>query len=224
MMFRMRRGGVLMRGSDREGALHARRDLYADWARQYPPYPHNPLMEAEQAAVLELLPPVAGRTVLDAGCGTGRYLRILQLLGARALGVDRSQAMVARAHRIGMPVIRGDMAALPVGSGSCTLVVSALAILDVDDLRAVVQEWARVLTPHGVAVFSTLHPDGEALGWTRTFHSGRTTRMLPTRWHSIEDQHAACAYAGLTIDAVREPRLAATPAPVAVVVRARRSG
>ena len=36
-------------------------DAYAAWAPTYPPHAHNALMEVEQTAVLELLPPVSGR-------------------------------------------------------------------------------------------------------------------------------------------------------------------
>ena len=85
-------------------------DAYAAWAPAYPAHAHNALMEVEQIAVLELLPPVSWRTVLDAGCGTGRYMRLLSALGARVIGVDLSQAMVSRARALHLPVVRGDMA------------------------------------------------------------------------------------------------------------------
>jgi malonyl-CoA O-methyltransferase len=71
-----------------------RTDPYADWAPTYPPYPHNALMEVEQMVVMSLLPPVSGRRVLDVGCGTGRYMRLVGALGAEVVGVDLSAAML----------------------------------------------------------------------------------------------------------------------------------
>ncbi|KTF29416.1 biotin synthase, partial [Xanthomonas translucens pv. translucens] len=46
-------------------------DAYALWAASYPAHPHNPVMQAEQRAMLALLPPTLhGQRVLDAGCGS----------------------------------------------------------------------------------------------------------------------------------------------------------
>ena len=73
---------------------------YALWAAEYPPFAHNPLMRAEERALLSLLPSdLRGLAVLDAGCGSGRYLRHARQRGARAVvGVDLSAEMLARAR------------------------------------------------------------------------------------------------------------------------------
>ena len=124
-------------------------DPYAAWAETYPPSAHNPLMEVEEAAVLALVPAVAGLTVLDAGCGTGRYARLLTARGARqVVGVDLSPAMLARAAAE-MNRIRGRLERLPFASRSFDLIVSGLALPDVDRLEPVVSEWSRVLVPAG---------------------------------------------------------------------------
>ena len=197
-------------------------DAYAAWAPRYPPDAHNALMEVEQTAVLELLPPVAGRIVLDAGCGTGRYVRVLTALGARPVGVDLSSAMVARARSFKLPVARGDMNALPVTTASCDLVVSGLTVPDIPDLSPVVNEWARVLRHRGVLVYSTLHPIGKDLGWTRTYESANGVLSLPAHWHTVAEHRAACTRAGLEVEAVREPSLTRGGPPVALVIRARK--
>jgi malonyl-CoA O-methyltransferase len=197
-------------------------DAYAAWAPTYPPHAHNALMEVEQAVLLSLLPPVSGRTVLDAGCGTGRYMRLLVALGAHAIGVDLSRAMAERARDQELSVVRGDMAALPIASASCDVVVSGLAVIDVPNLRAVVAEWARVLRHRGVVVYSTLHPAGRELGWTRTFDVEGTTRTLPAHWHTWLDHQRACRHAGLEIEAMEQPALTPGSQAVAMVVRARR--
>jgi malonyl-CoA O-methyltransferase len=196
-------------------------DAYAAWAPAYPAHAHNALMEVEQTAVLELLPPVSRRTVLDAGCGTGRYLRILSALDAHVLGVDFSPSMVSRSHALRLPVIHADMTALPLRTSSCHVVVSGLAIPDVRDLASVTTEWSRVLRHRGIVVYSTLHPVGKELGWTRTYQAGDGTRELPAHWHTLQDHQEACRAAGLEIESIREPGLARNVQPVAMVVRAR---
>jgi phosphoglycolate phosphatase-like HAD superfamily hydrolase len=73
---------------------------YALWAEDYPPYAHNPLMQAEEQAMLALLPgTLGGLRILDAGCGSGRYLMQARRRGAgRVVGVDLSAEMLARAR------------------------------------------------------------------------------------------------------------------------------
>ena len=50
---------------------------YERWAPLYPPVAHNPLMRAEQQAMLQHWPTVAGLRALDLACGSGRYTRLL---------------------------------------------------------------------------------------------------------------------------------------------------
>jgi malonyl-CoA O-methyltransferase len=205
------------------GAAGIADDPYREWAPIYPPSAHNALMRVEQRAMLSLLGDVAGRSVLDAGCGTGRYARLIAERGAaRVICVDRSASMLQRAaatsHRI-----RADVARLPIASSSLDLVVSGLAIMDLSDLAGAFIEWSRVLHPGGAVLCSTLHPRGESLGWTRTFDTPAGTHRLPAHWHSVAAFRSACARASLQIDAIGEPALEATPSePVAMIVRAHR--
>jgi len=73
---------------------------YALWAETYPPEAHNALMAMEQKAMLTLMaamPSLAGRSVLDLACGTGRYSRIAAQAGAaRIVGADSSAAMLGK--------------------------------------------------------------------------------------------------------------------------------
>ena len=197
-------------------------DLYADWASSYPPFAHNALMEVEQAVVLALLPAVGRSRVLDAGCGTGRYARLLRARGAAVVGIDLSHAMLTRARGIGAPLVRGDVAALPLAAATFDLVLSGLCVVDVPALPPVLTEYARVLRAGGVVVYSTLHPRGQALGWTRTYHAADGTRTLPAHWHTRADHEQACARARLDIEAIEEPALTPGTEGVAMIVRARR--
>ncbi len=57
---------------------------YALWAGSYPAHAHNPVMLAEERAMLGLLPgDLRGQSVVDAGCGSGRYTRHAVERGAR---------------------------------------------------------------------------------------------------------------------------------------------
>lgn len=199
----------------------APQDAYALWAPTYPPRPHNRLMEIEQQAVLELLPEVRGLTVVDAGCGSGRYLRELSARGAAAIGVDLSSEMLVRAREITPRIMRADLRALPIDAMTIDLVVCALALGDIDDLELALTEMARVLRPSGRVIYSVVHPDGEAEGWSRTFETEGRRWAVDGYWHSLDRHRIACAAAGLTIDAWREPEIA-PGRRAALVVRAKR--
>lgn len=180
---------------------------YDLWAEAYPPLPHNPLMRAEQAAVLALMPDVAGRRALDLACGSGRYGLLLQERGAGlVVGSDLSAGMLARS-----PLalrVRADMSRLPFAAASFELVVSGLAVGHAPDLEAWMTEAARVLAPGGALVYSDFHPDAARAGMTRSFTdaSGQHHELL----HALHDPeaHLAAAWrAGLVLEAQREVRV-----------------
>lgn len=200
-------------------------EAYARWAGTYPSRPHNRLMELEQAAVLELLPDVRSLTVLDAGCGTGRYLRLCLDRGANVVGLDLSAPMLLSARDISPRVVCGGLAEIPLKSGSVDVVVCALALGDLEHLSAAIGELARVLRPGGTLLYSVVNPDGALHGWSRSFEVGGQLCAVKTFWHSRDDHRRACAAGGLEIEAWQEPSLEEKPdLPVALVVRARLAG
>jgi malonyl-CoA O-methyltransferase len=196
---------------------------YSLWARNYPPRPHNRLMEVEHATVLDLLPDVRGLTVLDAGCGTGRYLGELHSRGAIAVGIDLSMPMLERVLEAAGRIARADIRALPFGAMSLDVVVCGLALGDIAELELALAEIARTLRRGGRVIYSVVHPAGEAAGWSRTFQSGGRTLAIETQWHSIDRHRQACGAAGLSIEDCREPILADVPGQRGLlVIQARR--
>ncbi len=196
---------------------------YELWAATYPPEPHNALMALEQQTLLSLLPDLRGRTVLDAGCGTGRYLRLLRSRGAKAIGIDLSSAMLSRARADQARVARANVCALPLGAMSVDVVVSGLALGDVPHLDAAIAEMARVIRPGGCLLYSVVHPLGGPAGWSRTFTVSGRQNAVATCWHSLDEHRRACALARLDITGWEEPVLAvAAEHPAVLVVRASR--
>ena len=194
---------------------------YALWAPSYPPRAHNRLMEVEQALVLSLLPDVRGLTALDAGCGSGRYLKALQDRGAVGVGIDLSSAMLRRARVVGPRIARADLCALPFDAMSLDLVVCGLALGDVAELELALAEVARVLRPGGRVIYSVVHPAGAAAGWSRTFEASGKQHAIDGHWHSLEQHRRACGSAHLSIDAWHEPTLKEVAGiPAVLVVRA----
>jgi SAM-dependent methyltransferase len=96
---------------------------------------------------------LSGMLVLDAGCGMGRYVRVAAGLGARVVGLDLSQAVVAAqaltADMPGVFLARGDLLRPPFAPGRFDHIYS-LGVLDhTPDPRAAFLSLARLLKPGG---------------------------------------------------------------------------
>ena len=94
---------------------------------------------------------------LDVGCGTGVLLTMLRAAGWKSVGLDLSYAMLQVSHH--PRTICGDMRALPVGPHfdciTC-LFDSVNFVVDEDDLRATMAEFARALRPGGLLYFDVV--------------------------------------------------------------------
>lgn len=186
-------------------------------------------MALEQSALLDLLPPLAGRDVLDLACGSGRYGKLAREMGARrVIGIDDSTAMLTRARQestLSLPV-QGDMPAIPCRSESFDVVICALALghLTAERMRAAVREISRILRPGGVALISDFHPFIYLSGGRRTFTApDGTPYAVEHHPHLISDYFAALIAAGLTLDAIAEPHTQNMSLPAVLVIRARKN-
>jgi len=119
------------------------------------------LLEADAG----LLGPVAGRRVLELGCGAAAGARWLATQDAEVIGLDLSAGMLrharAAARRTGVtvPLVQADVLALPFGPDCFDIVCTAFgAIPFVDDSAAAMREVYRILRPGGRWVFSVTHP------------------------------------------------------------------
>jgi SAM-dependent methyltransferase len=125
-------------------------DGYDGWAKTYDGEDNGcfPMRDTLLTPMLDRLS--RGRT-LDAACGTGAVARQLVARGHDVIGVDISDAMLARARRA-VPqahFLVGDLAALPLPDHNVDHVVCSLALTHVGDLRPFFAEAARVMRPGG---------------------------------------------------------------------------
>jgi SAM-dependent methyltransferase len=178
----------------------------------------------ERPAALALAGDVAGRRILDAGCGSGPLFAALRDRGAFVTGFDQSAGMLELARRRlgGDADLRvADLAGpLPFPDGAFDDVVASLALHYLQDWTPALAELRRVLRTGGRLIASVNHPMMvnlthrqarprpdyfERYTWTDEFAlPGGTARM--TFWnrplHAMTD---AFTEAGFRIAALSEP-------------------
>jgi malonyl-CoA O-methyltransferase len=201
------------------------REGYAAWAACYDS-DGNPLVALEGPALRDLWGDVAGKRVLDLGCGTGRHTLALAAAGARVTALDQSPEMMALARpKLGDHPVEWVLHALPgplpFPDAAFDLVVMGLVAEHVADLAGLLAEAGRVLRPGGRCLLSALHPDRTAEGQRARFIDPATgvRRPITTHHRTAADYRAAADAAGLV--AVAERTLVVPPELADPLPRAR---
>jgi SAM-dependent methyltransferase len=110
-------------------------------------------------AELNVLGDVAGKDILELGCGTAYFSAWLAVRGARPVGVDITPAQLETARRmqretgITFPLIEADAAEVPLPDASFDLVHSEYGASIWVDPYKWIPEAARLLRPGGELVF-----------------------------------------------------------------------
>jgi SAM-dependent methyltransferase len=97
---------------------------------------------------------VAGKRVLDFGCGFGDLSRLAASLGARqVIGVDIDRKSIERASNEPKPNItfqlEQDPARISLPDASIDVVLAFAVLEHIMEYEAIAHEWARILTPGG---------------------------------------------------------------------------
>lgn len=103
-----------------------------------------------------------GGSSLDMGCGPGVFTFHLARMGGSVIGVDGAPDMVAtcetQRQKLGLDNVRFVQARLPMDRADefapADLVISSSVVEYVDDLDAVLAQFARLLKPSGVLIVS----------------------------------------------------------------------
>jgi SAM-dependent methyltransferase len=160
----------------------------------------HPVAVGLRARSYELLGDLAGRTVVDAGCGGGRAVAELADRGARAVGVDRDPEMIAVA-RDRWPAGEfhvGDVCELPLEAASVSGYRADKVLHTVPDPARAVAEARRVLAPGGRAVllgqdWDTVVIDSDEPETTR--------RVVHAKADALPSPRVARRYRNLLLDA-----------------------
>jgi ubiquinone/menaquinone biosynthesis C-methylase UbiE len=195
---------------EREPPASGVRGGYDRWSEIYD-REANPLIGLEEPVVREALGDVAGLSVLDLGCGTGRHTLWLAAAGASVTAVDFSEGMMEKARaKPGAESVRflvHDLhERLPFADGSFDVVVSGLVLEHLREFAPFFSEARRVLKPGGRAVVSGMHPAMFLRDVRARFHDPATGEKVEpgSVEHTIGDCVMAAVRAGFALAGVEE--------------------
>jgi 2-polyprenyl-3-methyl-5-hydroxy-6-metoxy-1,4-benzoquinol methylase len=194
----------------------------------------------EVPALRRLLPPLAGKSVLDLGCGFGHFARQARAAGAtRVTALDVSRNMLDEAARLtadsAITYVHCSIEEYTPRPHSFDLVASSLSLHYVANYPAVAMRVFNALQPKGWFVFSVEHPictanpagwirdgDGRALHWPLNNYQQEGWRATTWFVEGVKKYHRTVASyvngltgAGFRIEHLVEPM----PSAEALAVR-----
>ena len=121
-------------------------------------------------AELHVLGDVAGKDILELGCGAAQWSIALARLGARPVGIDLSERQLEHARRLmaeaglDFPLIHGSAEHVPLPDASFDIVFCDHGAMTFADPYRTVPEAARLLRSGGLFAFSH-HTPIESIAW-----------------------------------------------------------
>lgn len=184
---------------------------YNDWAETYDTVQNLTRDLAGQALKQSDLN-LAGSTIIEVGCGTGRNTEWLASPDAGAAAIvalDFSQEMLKRARdRVRdtrVRFVQQDVRETwPVGNSTADIVVVMLILEHLEHLEPIFAEAARTLKAGGEIFICELHPTLQLMGKQARFTNAKTgeSTLVTAFLHQTEDYHNAAISTGFEL--VRE--------------------
>jgi ubiquinone/menaquinone biosynthesis C-methylase UbiE len=132
----------------------------ADWYDSYLSAPDTYQAQVIWPNVKRLLSPIREKDIVDIGCGSGYFSRLLVEEGALVSGADSSPSLIASAKKSvkGATFNVADAAVLPWSSGRFDNAILISAIENMEHPADVLKEAARVLKPSARLLIVMNHP------------------------------------------------------------------
>lgn len=143
--------------------------------------------------ILEHFGELAGKSVVDVGCGKGRFARVLyeRHPQARICGLDIAEAMLRLVWH-GIAPCAGSMTALPFATAAFDCAYATESLEHAVDIETAVAEICRVVKPGGRIVI--IDKNAEQWGrlktpeWEKWFHRKDLERLLARHCHEVSSR------------------------------------
>jgi ubiquinone/menaquinone biosynthesis C-methylase UbiE len=189
---------------------------YDRWAATYDSV-ENPTRDLDAMVLRAQNFDLAGKTIVEAGCGTGKNTAWLAAQARRLIAFDFSDGMIAVARRAleaagpatNVTLRRhGILEPWPVEDGGADLVVIDLVLEHIADPAPVFRHAHRALRPGGILFLCELHPARQLLGEQARFRDDATGEEIrvPAFLHDVSDFVNAGIAAGFNVARLDEWR------------------
>lgn len=182
---------------------------YDLWALTYSSE-SNPIKDLSNKLVESMLPVLNGKSVLDAGCGTGHFcLHAQKHKAARIIGVDISQVMIGEAKK-NCPTAQfycSDLSKFNFNEESVDVIICALVIGHIENISIAFKNFSALVKPDGCLILTDFHPVLTLQNAKRTFKNPHTQEIIEIKHylHSINEIKSLAESLDFKIEQVQEP-------------------
>lgn len=184
---------------------------YNLWAESYHEEA-NPIKKLSDEFILESLPELSGKLLLDAGCGTGRFC--MTAVEQRALivkGIDLSPAMIAEAKK-NCPTGRFECADLSTAAlERYDVIICGLVLGHIDNFEPVLNKLINALNPKGHLILTDFHPYQTIMKAKRTFSHDKKTFEIEHTLHALDEYFTILRNSNIQVVSFKEPFYQDTP-------------
>ena len=166
----------------------------------------NPIKSASDESIKSLLPDLNGKSVMDAGCGTGYFCRYAEESGAAQItGVDFSEGMITQAKQncIRTHFITAKIQNLHLDN-KADVIICALVLGHLPELKPALQALAENLQVGGVLVLSDFHPILSERGEKRTFQVDKKVFEIPHYPHALQEYRSLLKDTGFELEEMKD--------------------
>ena len=185
---------------------------YDQWAETYDSDP-NRTVELAGQVLRKVDLHVAGRDIVEIGCGTGRNTEWLATRASSITALDFSEEMLHRVQtRVRDPrvvFVQHDVRTTwPLPADSADVIIAMLILEHVEHLETVFAEAVRTLKPNGELFICELHPMRQLLGGQAQFSNTQTgeRELVPAFLHNVSDFVSGGLAAGFELNRLDEWR------------------
>ena len=185
---------------------------YDRWAETYDTDP-NRTRERAATVLRQQQLELAGRDVIEIGCGTGLNTEWLAERAKSVLAMDFSEGMLQQARaRVRSPQVRfvqqDIRSGWPLASDSADLVIAMLVLEHIEHVEPIFAEAARVLRSGGELFVCELHPARQMSGRQAEFTNRETggCERITAFLHDVSEYVNACLRSGFELMHIGEWR------------------